>query len=164
MQTRRESDYLNAARLAEIALAASLVWMLVSMLRGRGLEDPDFHFFVFVSLGLLSPLAPGLYFLIRVPRQREWVYICLMHQAFVIVSGSLALIFLLSTLIPSAAPISETWPVVVFCALIAGIQIPIAFVARYFLRNASLTSKNWKVPLMRTGMVLYFAALFLLLK
>jgi hypothetical protein len=158
VQTRRESRYLNVARLAEAALTVSFVWML----RGRRLAEPDFP--LLVCAGLLLPLAPGLYFLIRIPRDKEWMYISLIHQAFAIVSGALALIFLLSTFIPSAAPISETWPVIVFCSGTAGMQLLVAFVARYFLRNATFKANSWKTVLVRTAMVLYFAVLFLLLK
>lgn len=158
VQTTHKSEYLNVARLAETALTVSLVWILI----GRGLGEPDFP--LLVSAGLLFPQALGLYFLIRIPSHKEWIYISLMHQAFAIISGALALIFLLSTLIPSAVPISEIWPVIVFCSVIAGIQILIAFVARYFLRNARFTRNNWKTALVRTSMVLYFAVLFILLK
>jgi hypothetical protein len=158
VQTTRESGYLNVARLAEAALTVSLVWIL----KGRRLVEPDFP--LWACAGLLLPLAIGLYFLIRTPRDKEWMYIAPIHQALAIVSGALALIFLLSTLIPSAAPISETWPVIAFCSVTAGLQLPIMFVAKYFLRNTAFKMNNWITALVRTAMVLYFAVLFLALK
>jgi len=158
MQTARESNYLNVARVADICLMVSWVWML----RSRRLEDP--YFPLLVCAGLLCPLAVGLYFLIRSPRVKEWVFITLIHQALAIVSGALASIFLLSTLIPSAAPISETWPVIVFCSVIAGLQLPILFGARYFLGNSKFKIGNSKAAIGRTVMVFYFAVFFLLLK
>ena len=158
MQTVSESKYLNVARVADICLMISLIWML----RSRRLEDP--YFPIWVCVGLLCPLALGLYFLIRSPRAKEWIYVTLIHQALAIVSAALASIFLLSTLIPSATPISETWPVVVFCFVIAGLQLPILFGARYFLGNATFKISNSKAAIGRTAMVFYFAVFFLLLK
>ena len=127
-------------------------------------EDPEFPLLASVGIGLLLPPAVGLFFLIRGPRDIEWKYISLMHQASAIVSGSIAAIFLLSTLIPSAVPISENWALIVFCSIVAGLQIPIVFVARSFLQNTKFTKHNWKIALVRTSMIFYFAVLFLLLK
>ncbi len=158
MQATRESMYLNAARVADICLMSCLVWML----RGRRLEDPDFP--MLICAGLLCPLALGLYFAIRSPRLKEWIYIALTHQALAIVSGALGSIFLLSTLIPSAAPLSETWPVIVFCFVIAGLQFPMIFGARYFLGNANFKLSNSIAAVGRTAMIFYFAVFFLLLK
>lgn len=158
MQTARESTYLNLARVADIALITLLVWML----RARRLEDPTFPL-VFCA-GFLVPLAPSLWFLVRIPQQQGWTYVRLTHQALAIVSGALASIFLLSALIPSAASISETWPVIVFCSVVAVLQLPITFAVRYFLANAKLQTSRWKVALGRTAMVFYFAIFFLLLK
>ncbi|MFZ0886155.1 MAG: hypothetical protein WAN14_22330 [Candidatus Acidiferrales bacterium] len=152
MQSAPDSKYLYLARAADAALLIVFVWIL----REHSLEGLYFP--------MLLPLVVALFLLIRTPSPKHWIYISLIHQALAIVSAAVAIIFLLAAFIPSAASIVETWPAIVFCSVIAGLQLPSIFAARRFLHGQQFRISNSKAAICRTTMVLYFAIFFILLK
>ncbi len=147
----------------KVVIAEALIVGFIASWSFASRPDPETHFHNSVLALMILPFFAALFLQLAPPKTQSWGMLRAFHEGGIVLWGSLAMIFLVMSVVPQGAGIGELWPALASCAGLTAVQLWVRFITRKFVREGPSLRRSWTTAV-RVLTVLYFAVLVLSLK